>query len=68
MVPPLENPGEGGIIPKDVGAIICRGHAGDTDIKVGDLGGVPLHGAEPGGVPTPSGAVNHGLMGAGSTP
>ena len=58
--PPLTYPGEGESGYEDVREIICHGSAGAIAIRVGYLGGDPQNGAEPGGVPRPSGAANHG--------
>ena len=47
MGPPLADPVEGGSGPEDIRAIICCSHAGDTDLRVRDLGGDPPHGTDP---------------------
>ena len=49
---------EGGIRPKDVGGIICRGNSGNTSIWFRDLDVNPPHGTYPGGV-TPLGCTEN---------
>ena len=60
MGPPLTDTGDQGSGLEDVGAIMRCGYAGNTTIRVGDLGGDLSHGADPGGVPLPGSAENHG--------
>ena len=55
----LADPGEGGNGPENNGGVLCHVCAGNTDIRIGDLGGDPPHDADPGGVPPPGGALNH---------
>ena len=52
--------GKGETVPEVVREIIRRSRAANISIWDGNLGGNPLHGADPGGVPPPVGAENCG--------
>ena len=49
MVPPLVDPGEGGIGFKDIWDILHDSCPGDSSICAVDVGCDPPHGADPGG-------------------
>ena len=59
MGPPLTDYGERGSGPEDVRAILHCCCAGDRDLRVGNLGGDLLYGADPGGVPHQGCVANH---------
>ena len=59
MSPHLADTGEGGRRCKYIEEILHIGPPINSDIWVGDVVHDPLHGADPGGVATPSGEIAH---------